>query len=79
MESRFIKLPIDKIVIKKDRIRKDLGDLESLAEEIKRDGLLKPILVNAADYSLVDGERRLRAAQLLGWSEIDAHIKELEP
>lgn len=75
MSSMFEKIPIAKIVIKKGRIRRDLGDLEGLAAELDRDGLLKPILVNATDYSLVDGERRLRAAQLLGWTEIMAHIK----
>lgn len=78
MESEFVSLPIDKIQIKNGRIREDLGDLESLAAELKRDGLLKPILIDSDDFSLVDGERRLRAAQLLGWSEITAHIKKFK-
>lgn len=78
MSSKFEKIPIANIVIKEGRIRRDLGDLEGLAAELKRDGLLKPVLVNAADYSLIDGERRVRAALLAGWDEIDAHIKEIE-
>ena len=42
------------------RHRKDMGDLESLAESIRREGLLQPIGVTE-NLELVFGERRLRA------------------
>ena len=42
------------------RHRKDMGDLVSLAESIRHDGLLQPIGVTD-EFRLVFGERRLRA------------------
>jgi hypothetical protein len=59
--------PIDQIIVG-PRFRKDLGDLASLAASIDELGLLQPIVVRP-DGILIAGERRLRAAQLLGWTE----------
>jgi len=66
-------IPIDSINVK-DRIRKDLGNIPSLAENIRELGLLSPILVNE-HYQLLAGERRLAACKSLGWEEIPAIIK----
>jgi DNA modification methylase len=44
------------------RHRKDFGDLKSLAQSIKEEGLLQPVGVTA-DMKLVFGERRLRAVR----------------
>lgn len=52
-----------------DRVRKDLGDIASLAESIKRHGLLHPIVIKT-DSTLVAGHRRLEAVKSLGWDEI---------
>lgn len=59
------------IIISEDRQRKDLGDLEALAQSIEDNGLINPITING--MTLIAGERRLRACQLLEWSEIPAH------
>jgi ParB family transcriptional regulator, chromosome partitioning protein len=64
---------ISDIKIDRRRIRKDLGDIASLAESIKELGLLQPIVV-FADGRLIVGERRLRAVRLLGWKEIPVTI-----
>jgi len=56
-----------------DRIRKDMGDLAGLAESIEDLGLLNPIIVSP-DGFLLSGERRLRAAKLLGWTKIPVTI-----
>jgi ParB family transcriptional regulator, chromosome partitioning protein len=55
------------------RIRKDMGDLTGLAESIEDLGLLHPIVV-FPDGRLILGERRLRAAKLLGWETIPVTI-----
>jgi len=63
-----------------DRIRKQTTKIEELAADIKQNGLLNPITVMSVGgegYQLLAGLRRLRAAQLLGWTEIDAN--ELSP
>jgi ParB family chromosome partitioning protein len=57
------------------RIRKDMGDVQSLAESIEDLGLLHPVLVTP-DGLLLSGERRLRAAKLLGWTEIPVSLVE---
>lgn len=67
---------IEKIVVS-DRIRQSVGDLQELAESINRVGLLNPILIDA-ENRLVAGLRRLEACKLLGWSEIEAKVIELD-
>ncbi len=62
------RMPIAEIDIK-DRHRKDLGDLQVLADSIAKVGLLHPPVVST-DGKLIAGARRIRAAQLLGWTDI---------
>jgi ParB family chromosome partitioning protein len=52
--------------------------LKELADSLKEQGLLQPVLVVRASgggYELISGERRVRAAQTLGWQRIPAIIK----
>src|SRR5262245_47219468 len=65
-------LPVDQIRVG-ERHRKDLGDIDALAANIQRVGLLQPIVVTP-DGFLLCGERRLRAAKLLGWKMIPVTI-----
>jgi N6-adenosine-specific RNA methylase IME4 len=69
-------IEIDRIVVH-ERHRRDLGDIDALAANIAEIGLLQPIVVRS-DGTLIAGERRLRAAQQLGWSEIPVHVVDLE-
>ncbi len=60
----------------------DVGELESLADSIRANGILQPILVrrhpNKPDvHEIVAGERRWRAAQLAELHEIPVVIREL--
>ena len=55
------------------RHRKEMGDLQALSESIKQIGLLQPIGVTSK-MQLVWGERRLKACQMLGWTEIDTVV-----
>jgi|TARA_B100001079_G_C16385719_1_gene504290 ParB family chromosome partitioning protein len=55
-------------------------DLEELALSIKSQGILQPIVVrllSSNNYEIIAGERRWRAAQLVGIHEIPAFIKEI--
>ncbi len=69
-------IDIDKIIVG-DRIRKDFGDIDELADNIKKNGLLNPITINNR-HVLLAGERRLRACKLLGWSQVDVRMVESE-
>jgi ParB-like chromosome segregation protein Spo0J len=55
------------------RVRRDLGDLDSLKASLTGRGLINPIGVKT-DGTLVTGERRLTAARELGWAKIDARV-----
>lgn len=65
-----------------DRVRKDFGDVEELAESIREDGLLQPIVITRlADdpdypYQLISGHRRLMAFDQLERTSIPAVFKE---
>ena len=64
---------ISKIIVKKDRIRKDFGDIQELADDIKQNGLINPPVVNK-EYELLAGERRLMACKSLGWLQIEVRM-----
>jgi ParB family transcriptional regulator, chromosome partitioning protein len=59
----------------------DEDGLDELAESIRQVGLLQPVVVRAVGagrYELVMGERRWRAAQQAGLSEIGAIVKQTQ-
>lgn len=60
--------------------RAKLGDIDMLADNIKRDGLLHDIVVRPAKgkkgyYDVVAGERRLRAVKKLKWKEVLCKVR----
>lgn len=56
-----------------DRIRKEFGDIEELAKDIKDNGLINPPVVTP-EFELIAGERRLRACKLLELKEIEVRV-----
>ncbi|MBA3853025.1 MAG: chromosome partitioning protein ParB [Gemmatimonas sp.] len=65
---------------RKEFREEDLADLEA---SLRVSGLLQPITVRPAPrgqegYELIAGERRFRAAQRLGWSEIPAVVRDVD-
>ena len=65
--------PISSILVGRHRLRRDMGEIESLAASIEDIGLLNPITVDR-DGNLLAGERRLRAVKLLGWKTVPVVI-----
>jgi ParB family chromosome partitioning protein len=66
--------PIESITVG-DRVRQDLGDIDSLAESITNNGgLLQPILIQS-DGTLIAGERRLAACKAIGRDQIEVNIR----
>jgi ParB family transcriptional regulator, chromosome partitioning protein len=61
----------------RNRYRKSLGDIESLAVNIKELGLLHPIVVRP-DGRLIAGERRLAACKRLGWKSVPVTYVDLK-
>lgn len=59
----------------------DQEKLQELADSIKENGVLQPILVRPLEnggYQIVAGERRWRASRLAGLTEVPVFIKELD-
>ena len=57
-----------------NRIRKDFGNIQELADDIKQNGLINPpVVIAEADgtYTLLAGERRLRAMRSLGYQQVE--------
>ena len=67
-----MQLDISEIVINK-RIRKNSGDLSSLAESMKKYGQLHPIIVNKK-RELISGFRRVQCAKQLHWKTVFATV-----
>jgi ParB family transcriptional regulator, chromosome partitioning protein len=80
------KLSLDVMVagVYQPRTRMDEGSLYELAESIKAQGIMQPILVrrlaagaNAGKYEIIAGERRFRAAKLAGLSEVPVLVRDV--
>jgi len=56
-----------------ERYRKDMGDLQALADSIKELGQLQPIGVDS-NYHLIFGQRRIKACELLGLDKVKGTI-----
>lgn len=82
----FKTVPIDSITVDRAiRQRRELNNIEELAESIRRVGdetgecgLINPITVNK-DMVLIAGERRLTACKMLGWTSIPVRFFENLP
>ncbi|ANM47004.1 chromosome partitioning protein ParB [Staphylococcus phage vB_SauS_IMEP5] len=59
------------------RIRKEYGDITSLANDIREQGLINPPVVTP-DYELIAGERRLRALKKLDYKQIEVRVMSVE-
>jgi ParB/RepB/Spo0J family partition protein len=64
-----------------DNLRRDIGDVSALAQSIRAQGILQPLLVspNGDRYQVVAGSRRLAAAKHLGLPVVPVVIREMSP
>lgn len=77
IEGIIRKIPLSDIAPSTDQPRTTFDDtIQSLADSIKTEGLLQPIVVTkeGTKYRIVAGERRYRAATLIGLGEIECRI-----
>lgn len=62
------------------RTRMDEASLNELAESIRRQGLMQPILVRSVGperYEIIAGERRWRAARIAGLAEVPVVVRDV--
>lgn len=77
------RLPIAQIRANPYQPRKEFRaeELAELRASLKANGLLQPIVVRpsaAGGYELIAGERRLRAATELGWTDIPVIVRDID-
>lgn len=75
-EMKTLTVALDAITVA-DRIRKDNGDIDVLAQSIRERGLINPVTImeqTGGGYVLIAGLRRLNAVRSLGETEIRATV-----
>ena len=81
-EKSSLFLPISQVESCASQPRKqfDPESLADLADSIREHGIIQPLLVRPLEtggYQLVAGERRWRAARMIGLTEVPVVIKEM--
>ena len=81
-QSAFQLIPIEQIFANEDQPRKEFSPegIDELAASIKEKGILQPVVVkktSSNQFTLICGERRLRAAKLCGLENIPAVVKDI--
>ena len=75
-----VEVPISQLKANPDQPRKNFSkqELDELADSIKRNGLLQPILVCESEggYEVIAGERRLRACKIAGLKKVPVIVKQ---
>ena len=64
------------------RMQMDESKLEELADSIREHGLIQPLIVHDAgdgQYTLIAGERRWRASEKAGLTQLPVVVKEASP
>jgi len=76
------KIALSKITPASFQPRKEFDPvkLQELADSMREQGLIQPIIVRPHNggYQLIAGERRFRAAKILGWKDIRAEVQEMD-
>jgi ParB family chromosome partitioning protein len=76
-------LPVERIIPnpRQPRLEMDAGELDGLAASIREHGVLQPLIVTVdpggENYTLVAGERRLRASILAGLETVPAIVRQV--
>jgi ParB family chromosome partitioning protein len=81
-DGTLVQIPLNRIRPNPYQPRRTFDEdaLAELAASLTTSGLLQPVVVRPSDggYELIVGERRLRAADRLGWQEIGAVVREVD-
>lgn len=77
-KNQVLTINISQIAPNNEQPRKDFENLEELSDSIKSHGIIQPLIVlnTGANYQIIAGERRWRAAKLAGLKEIPVIVKE---
>lgn len=78
-DENLLTVELNKLMAREDQPRKNFDDdsLEELANSIKADGVIQPIVVRKVGdkYEIIAGERRFRASKLAGLEKVPIVVK----
>ena len=82
IENKILSIPQGDILPNPNQPRRrfDYDELEGLAQSIRANGILQPLLVRSLEnekYELIAGERRLRAARLIGLTKVPCIVNDI--
>ena len=82
-DERIERIPVDQLIPNPDQPRKTFDEtaLSELSASIKEHGVFQPLIANPlkdGKYTLIAGERRLRASQLAGLKDVPIIIRSTE-
>lgn len=82
--KKATEVPIEMICVNPEQPRKSFGEDElfELRDSIKEFGVIQPVILKKDDfsglYTIIAGERRLRAAKLAGLTKVPAIVREVD-
>ena len=82
LQNRIVELPLVKVTPNKNQPRQNFKEqtLNELAESIREFGIIQPIIVRSIDggglYEIISGERRYKAAKILGLATVPCIINQ---
>jgi len=82
LQNRIVELPLVKVTPNKNQPRQNFKEqsLNELAESIREFGIIQPIMVRSLDggglYEIISGERRYKAAKMLGLATVPCIINQ---
>ena len=82
LQNRIVELPLVKVTPNKNQPRQSFKEqsLNELAESIREFGIIQPIMVRSLDgggmYEIISGERRYKAAKMLGLTTVPCIINQ---
>ena len=76
----LLQIPLSMLKADQNQPRKTFRNIESLADSIKENGIIQPIIIRAKDklgqYIIIAGERRYQAAKLAGLKAVPCIIRQ---
>jgi len=82
LQNRIVELPLVKVTPNKNQPRQNFKEqtLNELAESIREFGIIQPIIVRSIDggglYEIISGERRYKAAKILGLATVPCIVNQ---
>ena len=76
----LLEVPVDQLSVSPINVRRDIGDVSELADSIREQGILEPLVGRPTSedrYEIIIGSRRLTAAQQIGLSTVPMIVQDI--